>query len=50
VNHFMYLRCTVDTSSKAEIQDWVAEFQHLLTYYQSSSFGQWYSVHICLSC
>jgi hypothetical protein len=40
VNHFMRLRCTVDTSSEAEIQDWVAEFQHLLTRYQSSSFGQ----------
>jgi hypothetical protein len=26
VNRFMRLRCTVDTSSEAEIQDWMAKF------------------------
>jgi hypothetical protein len=46
VNHFMHLRCTVDTSSEAEIQDWVAEFQHLLIHYQSSSFGQRHGVFV----
>jgi hypothetical protein len=46
VNHFMCLRCTVDTSSEAEIQDWMAEFQHLLTCYQSSSFGQRHGIFV----
>ena len=46
VNRFMHLRCTVDTSSEAEIQDWIAEFQHLLTRYKSSSFGQRHGVFV----
>jgi hypothetical protein len=46
VNCFIRLRCTVDTSSEAEIQDWMAEFQHLLTRYQNNSFDQRHGVFV----